>query len=268
MSATRLAALLVVAACGPIATPGPFTRENGWAPREERSAPAPFLDEPALTQVSISTTTPDEFGSSTVAHTQVLRRGRVVCDFPSGRSSHHENHAGGENVQVVRVSRDPLRFDVRTMSWDEEIESDDPNDSCTRYELSATGVCRTVLERRCKITCTAKTTLSYRRGTGRVVGAATGDGEPLFGAEVFVAGPPDARGDSNDNAMTDASGAFAITPNIVPHDITVTSGGASEHRRRRAHRPGHRPDDHGDRMQLLRGSLATRRCRNSGGLLR
>lgn len=195
-------AIVAIAACGPRAAPGPApgsTHVHAWGePTVTRGAPVPFLDEPSVAQVAISTTTPTEWGSGTVTHVQLVRGGRVVCEYDGDSSSAAEDHTHRTDAYVVPRGRDPLRFEVRTAHWSNDGATS--MDTCTRYELPATGACKVTLQRTCTITCTPEVAVAQRPGTGKVVVSATGDGEPL--PDVMIAST-----EASEASFTDAAGA-------------------------------------------------------------
>lgn len=180
-----------------------------------RLGPAPFLHAPGLTQVSIATTTPNEWGSSTSIRTQVSRGGRVVCEFDAGNAHAAENHRSRTDVAVVLRSRDPLRFEVSAShSSNDGITAED---RCTQYELPANGACTIVLERTCTVTCKPEVVVVQRPGTGRIIATASADGEAMEGAMVA---------DANQANFTDSTGATAFDAG-QSRTLFVTTGPSS-----------------------------------------
>jgi hypothetical protein len=158
----------------------------------------------------ISTHTDDEFGYSDVTELEVLRAGKVVCKVPYGSHSSHEHHRGHSSSEIVAVSREPLRFHVRTTFDSNEFP---PSMSCTGFELVDGGACRTLFDRSCsEDECTLRSTIAMVPGTGKIRGQVMRDGKPFPGLTVQL---------ESQFRISDEHGAFSFEARPGAHEIVL-----------------------------------------------
>ena len=136
------------------------------------------------------------------------------------KGARHPGRARSRGGQgVAPDTGEPLRFDVISSDRDNSgLVDAGAHDGCTRYVLPADGACQNVFEHTCRITCTAIPTVSYRPGTGRIIGMVTGDGAPM----------PDARLATDDGrpVTVDAAGRFALAPGPTRSIVPMWPSGA------------------------------------------
>lgn len=186
------------------------TRRDGWQVRTTSSPPSTFLDTPGLTQMTVSTYTPDDFGSTHQDRIVVFRDGKRVCEVGSSWRSGHEHHSSWGTTTIDLQTRSPLQFDVRTTASSKDL---DDQWSCTRYELPDHGVCRTLFERTCTMrNCRSSYDVAYRQGTGRVLGTVMLNKEPLVGGLITI---------GDEGALADGGGAFEATVAVGPQTVAV-----------------------------------------------
>lgn len=214
--------LVVLAACRrDAARPEPATptpdepaRSPYGATQVATSEPAPFLGDAGLTQVTTSTTTPNEWGSTTYHVTQVSRGGAVVCELSTGGYGSAELHSWRTDATVVRRGADPLRFEVQTSMASDDLGFED---TCTRYELPDDGACEIVLQRTCTVTCAAQTEVTQRPGTGKLIVTVIADGAPMEGASVLA----------DTSATTDADGVATLDAGSAAQVMVITGPSAA-----------------------------------------
>lgn len=184
---------------------------SGWGESTTTRSPSEsFFGIDGLTQITESTSTPDEWGYTARTKLLVMRAGAVVCEVPYGSSSGHENHSGHEDTSISISSRTPLRF--RTRTYFRSNDGIQTPGTCGEYELSDTGSCKQLFSRECREVCklTHSTTLSP--GTGVIRGHVTRDWEPMIGATVLA---------GTEATISDEQGAFSISAGAGSKELAI-----------------------------------------------
>ena len=210
----RVIALLLLAACSP--RPSPTPREPTSRPASPygritttRSAPEPFLGIAGLTQITESTTTPDEWGSTTTSRVLVYRGGAVVCEVIAGSSGAHENHSFSSSSRFLVSSQSPRRFLVYTTTRTNDLQV---QPSCAEFELRDTGRCRPVFSQTCTEECRVMYATKLVPGTGVIRGRVTRAGEPLVGLTMVV---------GKGAEISNEEGVFSIATGAGRHELQI-----------------------------------------------
>jgi hypothetical protein len=177
-----------------------------------RSEPTGFLDIPGLTQVTVSTTKVDEFCESYSTRIEVLRAGKVVCELPDGGRGWCEGRSRVSSSEVSMSSREPLRFQVLTMSSSNNDVVSRPA-SCMRFELGDAGACRTLFARSCGNDCTLRSTTKMVPGTGKIRGEVARGGKPFADVTVQI---------GSQLQVPDEHGGFSFEVRPGAHEIVLT----------------------------------------------
>lgn len=183
--------------------------DPSWAPRTTTSPAAPFFGIAGISQRTVSTSTPDEFGSTATSRIELIRGGQVVCELAGDRWSAHEDHVSSTRSEIRLRSRDPLRFSVHIQA-DRQVTN---GNACIGYELPADAMCRKLFARSCTAgACTLSSTVTRHPGTGKVAGIVVEAREPVVGATLTIGASA---------AISDEHGRFDLTAAAGKQPLTV-----------------------------------------------